>query len=344
MPELKIYTVKDLQEWLTNNHPAEGLSERVIAPTRAWAIIHNPYVRDNDAIVAAIFEDGELAAYTSSFPDMLDGQRVWWCSTLYCYPQFAGRGYGMIVVGSLMEAHEPDLTYDRWGASETVEIFKHFGYQTTYTTRYHLTDGMINKSSFKGKLAYCVQELKKCLHPWPKQSKANYSLRYASYIDGETYAFMKAHKGDDLWLREQNMFNWIVRYPFIQGCPILKKVEQSEVFKSFVSSYQYIIAKVYSNVNIVGCYIMRAASDALAVLCLYYTDDSRDLVFTSIADHIISFNPKSFTTESDELLSYIQKDFYFPKMIEEEVSFSVPPGIFLPDSFAMQLADGDSFA
>jgi hypothetical protein len=68
------------------------------------------------------------------------------------------------------------------------------------------------------------------------------------------------------------------------------------------------------------------------------------LVFASIADHIISFNPKSFTTESDELLSYIQKDFYFPKMIEEEVSFSVPPGISLPDSFAMQLADGDSFA
>lgn len=344
MPELKLYTVAHLREWLMNNHTTEGLSEQIIAPTRAWAIIHNPYIKDEDAIVAAIFEDGQLAAYTASFPDMLDGQRVWWASTLYCYPQFSGRGYGMIVVGSLMEAHEPEQTYDRWGAKETVEIFSHFGYHTIYTKRYHLSCKKINTASFKGKLAYALQTLKKHLHSWPKSSGANYTLQYTSYIDGEAYAFMQNHKGNDLWLREQNMFNWIVRYPFRQGSPLIKKVEQSEAFKSFVSSYQYIIAKVYNNVNIVGCYIMRAASDALAVICLYYTDDSRDLVFTSIADHIISFNPKSFTTESDELLSYIQKDFYFPKMIEEEVSFSVPPGISLPDSFAMQLADGDCFA
>ena len=44
-----------------------------------------------------------------------------------------------------------------------------------------------------------VQVLKKCIHPWPKQIKGNYTLRYATYIDGETYAFMKAHKGHDLW-------------------------------------------------------------------------------------------------------------------------------------------------
>ena len=86
MPEVKIYTVNDLRVWLTNNHPAKGLSERVIAPTRAWAIIHNPYVKEKDAIVAAIFEDGELAAYTASFPDMLDGGcylRGWRVGCLY---------------------------------------------------------------------------------------------------------------------------------------------------------------------------------------------------------------------------------------------------------------------
>ena len=165
MPDLKVYTVTDLREWLENNRPAEGLSGRVIAPTRAWAIIHNPYVKDEDAILGAIFEDGELATYTASFPDMLDGKRVWWASTLYCYPKFTGKGYGLIVVGSLMEAHEPDLTYDRWAAKETVEIFNHFGYHTTYTKRYHLGDKKIDTSTIKGKFVDCVQELNKCLHP-----------------------------------------------------------------------------------------------------------------------------------------------------------------------------------
>ena len=212
MPELKLYTVADVREWLEHNHPAEGLSERVIAPTRAWAIIHNPYVKDEDAIVATIFEDGQLAAYTASFPEMIEGKRIWWCSTLYCYPQFAGRGYGMIVVGSLMEAHELEQTYDRWAAQETIEIFNHFGYQTTYTSRYHLSDGKIDTSSFKGKLAYCAQELKKCMHPWPKASKADYTIQYALTIDDEVYAFMKTHKGTDLWLREKDMLDWIITW------------------------------------------------------------------------------------------------------------------------------------
>ena len=73
MPELKIYTVKDLREWLENNHPAEGLSEQVIAPTRAWAIIHNPYVRDDDAIVSRM---------DNSLPILLHS-RICWTDSVY---------------------------------------------------------------------------------------------------------------------------------------------------------------------------------------------------------------------------------------------------------------------
>lgn len=344
MPELKLYTVKDLREWLENNHPADGLSERVIAPTRAWAIVHNPYVKDEDAIVAAIFEDGELAAYTASFPDMLDGKRVWWASTLYCYPQFAGRGYGMIVVGSLMEAHEPDLTYDRWGASETIEIFNHFGYHTTYTKRYHLTDKKINTSSLKGKLAYCSQELKKCLHPWPKVSNADYTLRYASYIDGESYAFMQAHRGNDLWLREQDMMNWILRYPFRQGCTMLERVKNDTIFSSYVDSSEYKVVKVYIGERLTSVYILRKTGLTLAVVYLYYAEEYKECIFTSIVDHIITLKPKQVLLETKGLLTYIQRRLYFPKMEEEKVSLLLPVNQQSPTNFVLQLGDGDSFA
>ena len=343
MPELKIYTVKDLREWLTNNHPAEGLSERVIAPTRAWAIIHNPYVRDNDAIVAAIFEDGQLAAYTASFPDMLDGKRVWWASTLYCYPQFAGRGYGMIVVGSLMEAHEPELTFDRWGARETVEIFNHFGYNTAYTKRYHLSNKKIVTSSIKGKLAYCVQSMQKLLHPL-KPSKANYTLRYTSYIDGEAYAFMREHKGNDLWLREQDMLNWIIRYPFMQGCTMLNRVVNDTHFTSYVHSYDYCVVKVYTNDRLIGVHVLRCKEDELTIVYLYYSVCNEDIVFASIFDYLCSINQESFVTENKALCEYIRLHVNFPKRQEEQVSFSVPMNYILSNQETLQLGDGDSFA
>lgn len=337
MPELKLYTVKDLRDWLENNHPADGLSERVIAPTRAWAIIHNPYVRDDDAIVAAIFEDGQLAAYTASFPDMLDGKRVWWASTLYCYPKFTGKGYGLIVVGSLMEAHEPDLTYDRWAASETVEIFNHFGYQTTYTKRYHQTDKKIDTSSFKGKMADCVQELNKRLHPWPKMSKANYTVQFAECIDSEIYAFVKAHKGTDLWLREQDMLNWIINHPFVKG----GMNETACVFGEEARVYEYKVAKVYSGDELQGVYMLRMHDEALSVLYLYYADEAREDVFASIVDKIIETKPKSFITEDKELDAYVGKRLYFPKSEEENVSLTLPE---IKGEFTLQMGDGDTFA
>lgn len=339
MPELKIYTVADIREWLENHTLAEGLSERVIAPTRAWAIVHNPYVKDEDAIVAAIFEDSELAAYTASFPDMLDGQCVWWCSTLYCYPKYIGKGYGLIVVGSLMEAHEPELTYDRWAAKETVEIFNHFGYQTTYTKRYHLTDKKIDTNSVKGKLAYCAQELKKCLHPWPKVSKANYRVEYAECIDDEAYVYMKAHKGNDLWLREQDMLNWIVQYPFVK-----KGVNETAcVFGANAKVYEYKIAKVYIEEQLQGVYVLRQYDDALSIVYLYYTEEKQDEVFSSIVNQIIAIKPTSLVTENYDLLNFVKNRLYFPKMEKEKVSLSLPDKQQYLNNFTLQLGDGDSF-
>lgn len=343
MPKLKLYTAKDLRDWLEHNRPAEGLSERVIAPTRAWAIIHNPYVKDDDAIVAAIFEDGQLAAYTASFPEMIKGKRIWWCSTLYCYSQFTGRGYGMIVVGSLREAHESDLTYDRWGVPETVEIFNSLGAKTTYTPRYHLSFKKIDASSFKGKLAYCAQELNKCLHSWPKLSNANYTLRYASYIDGEAYAFMQSHRGNDLWLREQQTLNWILRYPFMQGCTLLNKVEHDLNFSSFTSNSNYKVLKVYDCDTLIGVYILRHNENKLSVLYLYYDNENREGVFASIIDHIITIKPHEFITESRELCVYVRELIYFPKTWEEKVSFSFPETELEHNQYTFQLGDGDSF-
>ncbi len=340
MPELKLYTVAQLRDWLEHNHPVDGLSEQIIAPSRAWAIIRNPYVKDEDAIVAAVFDDGELAAYTASFPDMLDGKRVWWASTLYCYPQFVGRGYGMIVVGSLMEVHEPESTYDRWGAQETVEILNHFGYQTTYTTRFHFTDKKIKTSSLKGKLAYCAQELKKCMHPWPKQTKANYEAQYVEIIDDEAYAFMKAHKGKDLWLREQDMLNWIVRFPFVKG----GVDETACVFGADAKVYEYKITKVYVENQLQGVYVLRQYDYALSVVYLYYVGEKQDDVFSSIVNQIIATRPKSFITENNDLLNYVKDRLYFPKVEEEKVSLSLPDNQQRLTNFTFQLGDGDSFA
>lgn len=339
-PELKIYTIADLRNWLINNNPPIGLSEHVIAPVRAYAILNNPYVKDEDAVVAAIYEDEELAAFTACFPDMYEGKRIWWCSTLYCSPKFQGQGYGMIVVGSLMESHEDEQFFDRWGAGETVAICNSLGMRTIYTKRFILGDKKINRANLKGKLAYWAQELQKLIHRTPYTiHHPPYTLKYSTFVDGEAYAFIQTHRGNDLFLREQKMLNWIIRYPFVVGCDLIDRVEKDTEFSSYVAKTDYKVVKVYVADAMVGVYFWHNGS----VTYLYYMWEYQDVVFASIADHVRK-TKCGLITEDRALASYLKALVYFPSCKEEKVSFSIPEDVALPDTYTMQLGDGDSFA
>ena len=61
MEKLRLYTIRDLKDWLFNDKPKEGLSEAIITTTRAYSFIHNPYVTDDMPVVSALFVGEELA-------------------------------------------------------------------------------------------------------------------------------------------------------------------------------------------------------------------------------------------------------------------------------------------
>lgn len=342
-PELKYYTVSDLKQWLLFNNPVNGLSEMLIAPQRAFSIINNPYVKDADVVVCAIFEEGELAAYTASFPDNYNNQRVWWATTLWCNPKYQGQGYGMIVVGSLMEIHSPELTFDRWGASETVEIFNCFGMRTLYTKRFYLGDKAIRRGNIKGDIAYVVQQISKYVKR-KHLSDSKYKIQCSDFIDGETYYFMLNHKGNDFFLREQKMLNWILQYPFMHGCILEDKLDSNASFSSNVRAYVYSVVKIYHEQILSGVYILRNNSGFLSVLSIYYQQDKQNVVFSSIADYMMAMNAKGIITEDIRLFRYLHKKIFFPRVKSEFISFSVPASVNVPDDYSMQLIDGDSFA
>lgn len=342
-PELKIFTIADLRAWLIDNNSPMGLSEHVIAPVRAYAILNNPYVKDDDAVVAAIYDGEELAAFTASFPDMYEGKRIWWATTLWCNPKFQGQGYGLIVVGTLKEAHEPELTLDRWGARETVEIFNCLGYKTTYTSRYTLGDKAINRNTLKGKLAYTLQELKKLLHH-KTIPHIPYTLKYSTFVDGEAYTFMQAQRGKDMFFREQKMLNWILQFPFAQGCVLSERVAVDSLFTFNTTDFGYSVVKVYcEGDNLCGVYLLRKQADSLAVIGLYYATGAQELVFASITDHVVKMGKKAFLTEDKMLLNYVQSRVYFPRLVTESISLSVPVEVAVSNECALQFLDGDSF-
>ena len=98
--DLKLYTVDQVRAWLVHNEDIAGLTERLIDKTRANALVTNPYVRDDMAIISAIFVNGTVAAYTYVFPDLMErpnNRLIFWNTTLYVNPKYEGRGYAYCV-------------------------------------------------------------------------------------------------------------------------------------------------------------------------------------------------------------------------------------------------------
>jgi len=345
MPELKLYTVAQLREWVEHNHAAEGLSERIIAPLRAYAIIHNPYVKDDDPVVAAIFVEGENVAYTTAFPEMINNKRYWWFSTLWCDPKHRGNGYGLIVIGSLVEVYGAEYCLDRWGAEDTVEIFAYFGHKATYTHRYAL-GSKIDKSTPKGKMVAFVRSAQKCLHRLIERStkQEKYTLRYIPQVDANTYAFIKAHSGSDYMLRTQGTLNWVLHYPYTYTAPLAERIDRTlPVFKAETSHTELFSVQVWDKEELIGFYLMKQNADVLHILYLYYDEAQKTKVFASIRDHVKRMKMEQFVTEHKPLAEYLKKEIYFPKHSVQEISFSVPKGMDLPKDGSVQYGDGDCF-
>lgn len=345
MPDLKLYTVAQLREWIEHNHAAEGLSETIIAPHRAYAIIHNPYVKDDDPVVAAIFVDGENVAYTTAFPEMIDGKRYWWFSTLWCDPKHRGNGYGLIVIGSLVEVYGAEYCLDRWGAQDTVEIFAYFGHKTTYTQRYAL-GSKIDKSTTKGKMVAFVRAAQKCLHRLIERpaKREDYKLRYVPSIDERTYDFIRAHKDSDFMLRTQETLNWVLRYPFSYSAPLAERIDKTlPIFKAETPHTELLAVQVFDKEELIGFYLMKQNADVFHVLYLYYDEAKKAKVFASIRDHVKRIKIEQCVTEHKPLADYLRKEIYFPKHSVYEISFSVPNGMELPQDGQVQYGDGDCF-
>jgi hypothetical protein len=326
----------------------EGLDESIISRKRAYAIIHNPYVKDSDHVVSAIFENGVVAAYTAAFPDLLEGKRIWWFTTLWCDPESRGKGYGLLAIGSLCEEYGTNNVFDLWSAPETVEIFNYLGLENRSIPEYHLREKVIDRHSIKGRIVRAwdkISALSKCKERNLKTVIATdkYKLEYVSFVDDETYSFMKNHSNGNVFRRSHEMVNWILQYPFIQASPLKETVIRKESFSDVSSKYVLTGVRVLHDGNLIGFYILKDSDQGMDIKYLYYDSDRARAVFSSIAEHILRYRPRVFMTRCRPLYEYLNSFSIFPKAEELPVSFSYPPSFVFDHASIVQAGDGDNF-
>lgn len=347
------YSVADLKNWLLHNRPANRLSSEVIAPTRAFAIMNNPFVTDETRVVCALFVNDKLAAYTAAFPEVLqkpENRLAWWFSTLWCDEKYAGRGFGLVVVGTLCELIGEGNFFDAEGAKETVEIFRLLGLKSTSIPRYEFVGRKIHTDTIRGKLAWCREAFsqKICdrrrrvlMHQMGDDS--SYFVKYSQFVDDETYAFIEAHSEKDALLRKQEMFDWILQYPFVQVSPLYWRVPFENIFTSTVKKHKSLCCKVFSDGQMAGVFVLTIWEDAISVKYLYYETERSETVFRAIVDHLLTLDVEAFETNDPCLSDYVSILRIFTKHLVTPRSFSYPQDFVLMNGFKIQAGEGDMF-
>lgn len=343
---LELFTVQQVRDWLMTGKTERGLSEKLIARTRAWAIVNNPYATDDLNIISAIFVNDEVAAYTYLFPDEHNGQRIYWNTTLYCAPKYEGRAYAAIVMGQFCELYGEHY-FDLDAVKESVENMKFIGLQVDYVDQYVLSNKSIRTDNFRGKLASLMQCIQITYNSREKQlrcqiANANYRLEYVNFVDDETYTFIKEHAKGDLFLRSQKMLNWILTYPFMQESPLAYRVERDTQFTSTRRAFHYHAVRVLAGNQLVGFYILNESKEVLYLNYLYYDKDFADTIYLSIAEHVLQFRAPKFFTADKACADFIAQYKLYPKRETFHKSFSHPQSFVYDPTKFIQAGDGDN--
>ena len=350
---IQTYSVADLKNWLLHNRAITGLSSEVIAPTRAFAIMNNPFVTDETRVVCALFVNDKLAAFTAAFPEVLqkpENRLAWWFTTLWCDEKYEGRGFGLVVIGTLCELIGEGNFFDVEGAKETVEIFRLLGLKCAYIPRYEFFKRKIHTDTIRGKLAWCREALsqmscerrrKVLMHQ--KGGDSNYTVEYPRFVDDETFAFIVAHSDKDVLLRKQEMFNWMLQYPFVQVSPLHDHTPFDNRFSSIVKDYLFVCCKIVMDGKIIGVTILSVSRGCMSVRYLYYEQESAKTVFRAIVDHVLSLRIKGFETNDVKLADYVIPLRIFTKNYILQKSFSYPQDFVFSSDSGLQAGEGDMF-
>lgn len=352
MEKLCLFTIADLKDWILHGKPKEGLSEKIITKTRAYSFINNPYVTDDMPVVSALYVGDELAAYTAAFPEKLiePDCTTHWFNSLYVSPSFEGKGYGLFVLGSLMECYGDDPIFDLDAVPTSVEILSYLGLQSSRFTQYVFRNKSIKLNSIKGKLAYvydrysrfrrshkAIESLKRRIITAP------YSVQYDRFIDKEAYEFICLHSHGDAFLRRMESLNWMLTNPFVHEAPLLGRVNNVILFSSSKEWQHYYVVKVFVHNEMAGVYVLCNSSSRLSLL-LFYCDPSREEVtLLSVAEHILKIGNPRFSTTNPIVADFLKETKVYTLCNEVATSICYPEGFESICGRTIQGGDGDMF-
>jgi GNAT superfamily N-acetyltransferase len=349
---IRIYSIQDLTDWLMDGKE-NGLSDAVISKPRAWAFANNPFAIPTTPVAAVLFQEGEMKGYAAVFPERFEGiaPTVYWGSTFFVDDSMRGKGCGVKILSALQESLDGVYATTQTPVSSSA-IFKKLGAGEVWFPEYWLK--LQRNNPTKGKHSVLKQGynrlnavlFQKRNHLLRWCESFHFQLEYVSFIDDETYLFIRQHQGKDLLMRSKEMMNWMLRYPFLQNVVLEKEVKKgSNYFSCNKSDFQQYAVKVLNETGeLVGFYMFKYNEGEVNLLYMYYTPDSKEMVMASFYKHLLKMEIVRLRTSSSELVAFFKRNALpVVNTSESRLNLCAPKVLAIPEGVTIQGGDGDMF-
>lgn len=348
-PQIVVFTIADLRDWLIDNKD-NGISEYVIDPCRAFAWINNPCALDADPALVVVYDENHCPiGYTGAFAeDCAEGNiqgRIFWGSTEWIEPAYRGKG----IAATMMHTIKETVGYDNYFASDSSEASVRLDMKQGSRVQYfqRIRYKLSSKESFKSR---CMSFYTACsnIKSLNKIKRKNsFTNQYITCVDGETYGFIKSHSDNDLFLRKQEMLNWMLHYPFMKSVGEDGRSEKDLCeFGSSVSHYSIEAVKVSLDGVLIGVYIVSQTDKTRTLRYVYYEEEYKDNVFASVAANLLKKGTQEIRFFSTPLHQYMVNHSIMrlnKKSIYNQVAFTTPNGFVFDNTLCLQGGDGDMF-
>lgn len=341
MFDVKIYSIGDLKDRIVAGKE-NGLSADCISNARAWAIINNPYAKDEYPALAVASADGKIVGYTAVFADMIGTRLVFWGTTGFVSQEMRGKGLGTAMYSKMMQAAN-----GQWLASDSAPAALKISIKTklnvSFFERYYLNfkRGKNLRSTLRH--MYVKFKNRSALNAIDNN---NATLQVVRCIDEPTYEFICRYSRNYLFTRSRAMLNWILQYPFKMEAPAELEAYSSYDFTTTMERYNIYAFRIIIDKRLVGFAMFRNNMGELTLLYNYFDPNYRDKVYGVLVSHMLKQHPIKFKTFDGELMLFFDEvgGMSMNSMSRtQKISLSVPAEMRFDEKLMLQCGDGDMF-
>lgn len=294
------------------------LTNLPISKHRALSQINNPRVEDNQSLLFLAYYNDELAGYLGTVPDKIKltkNESYGWFSCIWVNPILRGKKIALKLVQKSLKAYNNKIIiteftdsaeklYNKTNCFKKLEnkkgirLYIRSDLQTILPPKKNIFKRIKPFLQFFDDSLNILIDLKLKLY---KKEIHNLEFDYVSIIDEEISDFINIHQQKELFKRNRNDLNWIIKNPWILSSK--KKTNESEkyYFSSIDKLFKFTPVKIFnSDKKLVAFFIFQQRNNHLKLI-YHYTINDLTTTVKIINHHIIKWKASTFTTYNAKL-------------------------------------------